>query len=336
MTLERAEIVLPARGRFDLRATVLGPGHGPSPPYRWHEGRRPVLERAEELADGSVHLLRIRPEPRGVVLEVTGRDAREIEVLAPLAARVRRALSLDVDLADFHRTCRADPFLRPLARPGLGRMLRGTSAFEDVVGMLAGNDGSTQAATGTIGRLVRLGRRVTAQPGLRAFPSPRTIARAGVSRLASLVGLGERASPIVRLSREIAAGRRDLEALRHLDAGTTARALREIRGLGPLDVARLLLVLGHLDQAVHDGAARSFARRALGGDGAPLERWLRRQAPWRGLALWLASRPADPDVAVPLRPGRSPEVPARRAARRTGHGTPRSRARGRQRRRPAS
>ena len=70
-----------------------------------------------------------RPEPSArpghVVLEVTGRDAREIEVLAPLAARVRRALSLDVDLADFHRICRADPLLRPLARAGLGRRLRG-------------------------------------------------------------------------------------------------------------------------------------------------------------------------------------------------------------------
>src|SRR5262245_21832019 len=121
MALERAEIVLPARGRFDLRATALDPGCEPPPPYRWHEGRRPVLERVEELADGSVHLLRIRPEPRGVVLEVTGSDAREIEVLAPLAARVRRALSLDVDLADFHQMCSADPLLRPLARAGIDR-----------------------------------------------------------------------------------------------------------------------------------------------------------------------------------------------------------------------
>src|SRR5262245_709132 len=177
MTLERAEIVLPARGRFDLRTTVLDWGHGPPPPYRWHDGRRPVLERAEELAGGSVHLLRIRPEPRGVVLEVTGRDAREIEVLAPLAARVRRALSLDVDLADFHRRCRADPLLRPLARVGLGRMLRGTSVFEDVVGVLAGSTGSSRADPSAIGRLVRLGRRVPAQPGVRAFPSPRILAR---------------------------------------------------------------------------------------------------------------------------------------------------------------
>src|SRR5262245_23511493 len=204
MTLERAEIVLPARGRFDLRATVLGRGDGPSPPYRWHEGRHPFLERAEELADGSVHLLHVRPEPRGVVLEVTGRDAREIEVLAPLAARVRHALMLDVDLADFHRTCRADPLLRTLARAGAGRVLRGTSVFEDVVRVLAGCDSMAAAAARPLGRIVRLGRRCPARPGVRTFPSPAAVARTPISRLARLAELGERGAAIVRLAREIA------------------------------------------------------------------------------------------------------------------------------------
>src|SRR4030095_11094846 len=108
---ERPEIVLRARSRFDLRATVLSQDHAELPPFRWCDGRRPSLERAEELPDGSVHLLRIRQAPRGVVLEVTGRTAREIEVLAPLAIRVRRALALDQDLAHFHRACARDPLL---------------------------------------------------------------------------------------------------------------------------------------------------------------------------------------------------------------------------------
>src|SRR5262249_6999644 len=77
VALERAEIVLPARGRFDLRATVLSNGRHELPPFRWHEGARPVLERAEELPGGSVLLLAIRPAPDGVVLRVTGEDASE-------------------------------------------------------------------------------------------------------------------------------------------------------------------------------------------------------------------------------------------------------------------
>jgi 3-methyladenine DNA glycosylase/8-oxoguanine DNA glycosylase len=335
MALERAEIVLPARGRFDLRATVLALGRETPPPYRWHEGTRPVLERPEELPDGSVHLLRIRPAPHGVVLEVTGRDVREIEVLAPLAARVRRALSLDVDLAGFHRTCRRDALLRPVARLGLGRVLRGTSVFEDVVRVLAWRTARREPTSRSIGWLVTVGRRCPARPALRAFPSPAALARISTQRLAAITGRGDRIAPIVRLSREVAAGRRDLEALPHLGVRDAARVLRSVRGIGPLGVARLLLLLGYLDEPVRDRDARAFARRALGGDGAALERWLRRQAPWRGLALWLAPWAADPATDGLLRSDRRPGVLASRAARRTGRGMPRSRARARRRRRPA-
>src|SRR5262245_9106072 len=123
MALEHAAIVLPARGGFDLRATVLSHGYRELAPYRWRDGARPILRRAEQLPDGSVYLLTIRPLDDGVLLRVVGRDAREIEVLAPLAARVRRALMLDVDLTAFHRTCRRNARLRPLARLRAGRLL---------------------------------------------------------------------------------------------------------------------------------------------------------------------------------------------------------------------
>lgn len=334
MALERTEIVLPARGRFDLRATVLADGSHLLPPYRWHEGSRPVLERPEQLPDGSVHLLRIRPAPRGVVLEVTGEGAREIEVLAPLAARVRRALALDVDLADFRRACARDPLLRPVARLGLGRLLRGTSVFEDVVTVLAGSNTTWEETGRSIGRLLRFGRRCPARRTLRAFPSPAALARIPARRLAGETGLGDRAARIVELSRAVVAGRRDLDALSRLGARATARALRGVRGIGPGGVGRLLLLLGHHDEPVRDRTARAFAQRTFGRDGSALDRWLRRQVPWRGLALWLAPRAADPATVALLRSGRWLAVPASRAARRTGREMPRSRARARRTHRP--
>src|SRR5262249_4876237 len=188
VALERAEIALPARGRFDLRTTVLSRDRLALPPFRWRDGARPVLERAEELPGGSVLLLSIRPHPGGVVLRATGEDASEIEVLAPLAARVRRALDLDLDLAAFHRLCRRDPLLRRVAALGAGRLLRGTSFFEDVVAAVAAG-GSSGAATA---RIAALGRRCPAAPELRAFPQPRRLARMAVSRL-ERTGLGSRA-----------------------------------------------------------------------------------------------------------------------------------------------
>jgi 3-methyladenine DNA glycosylase/8-oxoguanine DNA glycosylase len=312
MAMERAEIVLLARSRFDLRATVLSQDHAELPPFRWCDGRRPSLERAEELPDGSVHLLRIRQVRRGVVLEVTGRDAREIEVLAPLATRVRRALALDQDLAHFHRACARDPLLRPGSRLGLGRVLRGTSVFEDVVKILAAGSAPRDGVRRAFAGLTTFGRRCAARPALRTFPSPVVLARAPLRRLAEHTGLGDRCAWIRTLARAVVARRCDLEGLEHLPAADAVRFLRTVDGLGPAAMARVLLVLGHHDVLLRDRAARSLVRRGLGGEHARLERWLRRQAPWRGRALWLALRLADPAAAGALRTARPPAIPARR------------------------
>src|SRR5262249_43277087 len=180
VALERAEIVLQARGRFDLRATVIANACHELPPFRWRDGPRPVLERAEELPGGSVLLLAIRPAPGGVVLRVTGQDASEIEVLAPLAARVRRALALHLGLGPFHRLCRRDPLLRNVASRGLGRLLRGTSLFEDLV-MAIACTGTPWARTARVTTgIAAFGRPCPAAPGLRTFPGPRALARADV------------------------------------------------------------------------------------------------------------------------------------------------------------
>src|SRR5262245_9498156 len=111
--MERTEILLPARGRFDLRATVLSRSHDELAPFRWHDGARPLLERAEELPGGAVYHLAIRPVGDGVVLRVTGEDASEIEALAPLAARVRRSPEPGLDLAPVPPPCPSDPLPPP-------------------------------------------------------------------------------------------------------------------------------------------------------------------------------------------------------------------------------
>src|SRR5262249_59794297 len=104
----------------------------------------------------------------GVVVRAPGGDAGEMEVRARLAAGVRRALALALDLAPFHRLCRRDPLLRRVAALGAGRLLRGTSFFEDVVAAVAAG-GSSGAATA---RIAGLGRRGPAAPPQRALPPP--------------------------------------------------------------------------------------------------------------------------------------------------------------------
>jgi 3-methyladenine DNA glycosylase/8-oxoguanine DNA glycosylase len=322
VALERAEIVLPARGRFDLRATVLSRGRLALPPFRWHDGERPVLERAEELPGGSVLLLSIRPHPGGVVLRATGQDASEIEVLAPLAARVRRALDLDLDLAAFHRLCRRDPLLRRVAALGAGRLLRGTSLFEDVVGaVVAGGDSAA------IARIAALGRRCPTAPELRAFPEPRALARMAVRRL-ERTGLGSRARVVS------AVATLHVNGLERLPRRPLAARLARTAGVDRATMAWLMLLLGHHDRPAFDRATVAFVRRTFGPDRSADSAFARRIArwhPWGGLALWWAQwleAPAETRLgadATSLRSRRrAPPDPDRRDGRTRGRGTRRS------------
>src|SRR5262245_56452425 len=106
VAMERTEILLPARGRFDLRATVLSRSHDELAPFRWQDGARPLLERAEELPGGAVYHLAIRPVADGVVLRVTGEDARGVEGLGTLAGRGWRARGLGRRIRTASSRCR--------------------------------------------------------------------------------------------------------------------------------------------------------------------------------------------------------------------------------------
>src|SRR5262249_62322410 len=154
------------------------------------------------LAGGPVSPRRLRPVAAGVVLRAPGEDASEIEVLAPLAARVGRSLDLDLDLAPFPRLCRSDPLLRTAVSLGMGRLLRGTSLFEDLVRLLASASATDASRLHTAAAIAALGRRCPVRPELRAFPSPRTLARLDVRRLAGRTGLGRRAAWVSSLARD--------------------------------------------------------------------------------------------------------------------------------------
>jgi len=313
MQLSSAEIDLPARGRFDLRATVLSYGYYELPPYRWEDGRRPVLYRAERLASGRVYLIEVRPAPRGVIVRATGHDADEPEVIAPLAARMRKALRLDEDLAPFHRLCRADAALRPIAGVGLGRLLRGTSLFEDVVKAIAWTNTTWPAAVSMIGRLGRLGSSCPADRKLRAFPTPRQIVRAGAAGLRAETGLGYRAPYLVQLAAEVLTSTRnlvDLEARAAvLPTADLARELLDVRGVGPATAGYLLMMLGHYDRPAIDRATLRYAATLYHGR-RPTERALRqrmsRYGAWSGLVCWFLQWLASEYSAVLRNPSAAP------------------------------
>ena len=243
--MQRGQIFLPVRGRFDFGTLIARGGH--APPWRSGGRTRPWLERPESVPDGSVRLLRICAEAGGVVLQVTGRAARDIETLAPLAVRVRRALGLDAR----HRGGDA-----PRSRH---RVLRGTTAFEDLVGILVARDPGASPAVEPLHALVSLGSRCPADRRRHAFPTPEVLARLSLRELRRRTGLGPGAGWVRTLARDVVRGTRDPRELDDMTARDAVRALRGVEGLDAAGVRTMLRLLGHSDRST---PARSVVRRA--------------------------------------------------------------------------
>ena len=210
----RGAIDLPVPPWFDLVALARSTAPFLLFPAEWHDGVRPFLRRVERLDDRSVHVVELRAREHGVVLSARGPRADEIERLAPLAVRARRSLGLD----GRRRT----------------RTLRGTTPFEDLLRVLLAS-GSGDEPIAVARRLCRLGSSTRLAPGLRAFPSPDQVARAGLGVLRDDLRLGPAAGRVWRFARAVATGRRDLaswDGARRAGAdGRLARVFPESRAL---------------------------------------------------------------------------------------------------------
>ncbi len=227
MNRESAEIVQTSVAPLAARPALLAASTLLLPPYRWRLGRGMRLERAEASADGRVFRLSVRPARLGAVLRITGRGAAEPEVLAPIAARMRRALQLDRE-------------------PATDRVLCGTSLWEDLATALllqgAGGPGAAAALDG----LLDLGTPCRSARTLRAFPAPTSVAAVPVRVLASLTGVGPEAASLRALAQQLAVTGAGPALERRLAAAapTTARTL--LRRLGVTDADTLAWLLARL------------------------------------------------------------------------------------------
>jgi hypothetical protein len=247
MRRESAEIVLTSVAPLAPRPTLLAASTLLLPPYRWPLGRAARLERAEASADGRVFRLSVRPARLGAVLRITGRGAAEPEVLAPFAARMRRALQLD-------------------RVPAADRVLCGTSLWEDLASALvlqeAGAPGAADALTG----LLTLGVPCPSARSLRTFPPPGAVAAVPVRVLARLTGLAS-ATALRALALHLAAPGAAAALDRRLDTAALPLVRRQLRRFGLTQPQALAWVLARLGRAPVSPAAAGPTRRASRGPG---------------------------------------------------------------------
>ena len=266
-----------------------------------HEGEEPVLVRVAQLSSGRV---------------LFGSRASHRDVAARAIDRLRLALGVDQDLGPFHRRFRQDPLIGRATRAQPQLRVRGhPDPFQALAWAICEQLIEYERAVVIQRRLVAaLGRRCP-HSGLRDAPSAGRLAAQAPARLQSFDLSGGRSLALVRVAREVAAGRVDLH---DPDTEGAWRRLRRIPGIGSWTIQMLALTgQGRLDQLpAGDLAYRKLVGRLTTGDPyaraseAEVEEFFTPYAPWAGLAgayaLRVRSRLASSRPARPLRDGSRP------------------------------
>jgi 3-methyladenine DNA glycosylase/8-oxoguanine DNA glycosylase len=195
-----------------------------------------VLERLVHV-DGAPVVVRVAQTARDEVLfgaRAARRDAAEEAI-----ERMRFALAVDDDLAEFHARFRSDPLIGTSVRhrPWL-RIRRRPDPFEALAWAITEQLIEFERAVDIQRRIVRrLGRRCP-ESGLRDLPSADAVAGTAPAFLQSLDLSAGRALSLRRAAREVARGRADLRAPDHERAW---RRLRAIPGIGRWTIEMLAL-----------------------------------------------------------------------------------------------
>ena len=272
---------------FSFRRTVNSHGWCDLAPFvPDHAGAS--LTTVVALPGGGARRVTLR-EDGGVVLESEGGvDAATRRVLI---AAGRRVLALDVEIAPFHDAVRRDPRYRWIAESRSGRLLRGPSAWEDVVKLVLTTNCSWAFTKKMTAALVeRYGER--AKDGTRSFPTAERLARVTEAEFRDVIRAGYRSPYLVALSRAVTAGEADPASwdTDPREASVLRKDIVKLPGVGPYVAENLLKFIGKPDGLALDSAIRAgYSERYHGGRKVKDATIARRLAPlgrWGGLALW--------------------------------------------------
>ena len=297
-------LTLPLPARFSLAHAVCSYGYFILAPNRWVPSPDPqcpdrgALHRPLRDTNGRAvrtRLSQTKPNQsfRGsgststLIIRCHRRVARRHH--AHLKRQVVRMLRLDEDARPWRR-------LHPAAaRAKFDRLFRSPTLFEDIVKTITGCN-ITWPSTVRMNRLLcaHVGIAPSSSGGAGAFPTPAELASWAPSQLAERCKVGYRAERIIRLARDVEAGRLDLAWFEQPERTTDElyRALRRIHGIGDYAANNILQLLGHYDRLPVDTETLRHFRHLHDVHGdlpevtAAAQRHYEKYAPYQFLAYW--------------------------------------------------
>ena len=247
----RFDLALP----FDLAAVLRTHGWVELAPWSW-DGT--TLTRRERI-DGAAGIVALRqPAPTRIVATWRA-DAADAPAptRAALAAVIGRALSWDWDAAPFLTLAATlDPRAHALVARGAGRLLRGTTFYEDFAKTVC-TINTTWA--GTIAMSARLVERV----GAGVFPTPGAVLGFGEARLQAECRLGFRARTLVRATAQLLADGAVAADGHGAAAALGYDYLTSLFGIGPYAAAHCRVLLHDFSRLPVDSVVTAHVRDVL-------------------------------------------------------------------------
>jgi N-glycosylase/DNA lyase len=292
------DLMGPGGEAIDLWRTLTSHGMTSLPPMRLDEDERSL--EVTLPADGRLpRMVRIdSPRPGTGRVTFLGRKPGP-RMVQDLLDCVCHILRLDADLSPFYALASDDPHLAWVAR-GAGRMMRGATAFEDVIKTIC----TTNCAWSATERMVRalcehLGDRAPGAPNEgwrgRAFPTPEAMASMPEGFYRDVVRAGYRGRYLRQIAADVATGSLDLETLASSEPETLPddhleAALLELPGVGPYAASHIMMTMGRHSRLILDSWTRPKYARLVGKGNVDDEEIRHRfsgYGRYAGLAFWL-------------------------------------------------
>lgn len=268
---------IPTPPEFSFESTVVSHGWYRLAPFDW--SRDEAKLRRVELIGGKPVKLTITHS--GDALNVSG-----VPASAELRTKLTRMFQLHVAMSGFHAMARESADHRWVVDAGFGRLLCGSTLFEDAVKIIA----TTNTTWRQTVRMVEL---LVAKCGRGgAFPVPEDVTRFRVDELQQDCRLGYRATSIHRLASDIVSGAIDLNVVAEPSQSTEElfESYQTLPGIGPYGAAHLLAMDGRHDFIAVDSEFRRFVRERYHkgrrvADATMLRRY-KKWGRWKYLAYW--------------------------------------------------
>lgn len=283
------KISLAARPPFNFHSVIHSHGWYQLAPNVWDDECQ-TLTRVERLSNGRLVNLSLSGTGHQIVAKIPGRLGKREQ--AEISEKLSWMFMLDADFNESYELADAETRLQHVRAHAMGRWLRSSTLFEDVVKVMLTTNiqwGGTKRLAAAL--VVRYGEPLAADASLRAFPTAETIARSRESSL-RVLGLGYRAPYLLQLARGVVSGRYNLPALADESRSTqdVRNDLLALPGIGPYAAATLLGLLRRYDFiGVDSEAVSNVSKGFYGGEAvgpkdveAVFGRWGR----YKSLAYW--------------------------------------------------